>query len=110
MGKYIKTSERVQRANHGAAFKATSWTSYLPTSEQYRNNYDAIDWGDKDSERKAKPKRPKKPKKVPNPGTPEALALGCKCPVLDNLDAGGHVFYYSEDCKVHPLPAKKDKR
>lgn len=57
MGKYIKTSERVQRANHGAAYKASSWTSYLPGTSEYLANYDKIDWTDKP---KPKPKRKKK--------------------------------------------------
>jgi len=45
-------------------------------------------------------------KKIPNPGTEEALALGCKCPVLDNNHGRGcgwlpgH-FFYNRDCKVH---------
>ncbi len=48
----------------------------------------------------------KQKKQIPNPGTEEALALGCKCPVLDNNHGRGcpglpgH-FFYNEDCEVH---------
>lgn len=47
---------------------------------------------------------------VPNPGSPEARALGCTCPVLDNdrgrgsgrLDANGEpVFWITEGCPLH---------
>jgi len=46
---------------------------------------------------------------MPNPGSKEAIAQGCKCPVMDNnRGAGvpnGHgnppVFWYSSDCVVH---------
>lgn len=45
----------------------------------------------------------------PNPGSDEAVELGCKCPVMDNrrgkgayFDAFGMpVFWYSDDCAVH---------
>lgn len=45
----------------------------------------------------------------PNPGSPEAIELGCKCPVLDNrrgrgayFDAFGQpVFWYSDACYIH---------
>ncbi len=45
--KTIRTSERVMRANLGAAFKGEAWTSYLPGTKSYRDNYDAIDWSKK---------------------------------------------------------------
>ncbi len=46
---------------------------------------------------------------TPNPGSEEAVALGCLCPVLDNehgrgayLDATGKpVFWINEDCPLH---------
>ena len=52
---------------------------------------------------------------TPNPGSDEALALGCKCPVIDNeygkgvpwprtdgLDPNGHPsFWISQDCPLH---------
>jgi hypothetical protein len=40
---------------------------------------------------------------VPNPGSPEAIELGCTCPVLDN----GHgqrvdgLFWMNMDCPIH---------
>lgn len=104
----IKTSERIQRANLGAAFKADGWTSYMPASEAYRNNYDAIDWTGKSEKQGPERRRRKSRKKhlvckadLPNPGTQAALDLGCKCPVLDNRDAGGYLFYYSAACELH---------
>jgi len=50
----------------------------------------------------------------PNPGSPEAIAQGCKCPVLDNghglgwlggvLDeAGQTIFAINGDCPLHGL-------
>ena len=43
---------------------------------------------------------------VPNPGSDEALRLGCKCAVLDNAHGHGYmgqpgVFVYTEGCPVH---------
>lgn len=50
----------------------------------------------------------------PNPGSPEAEALGCTCPVLDNNHGKGIavtnegvpdvVFWYHSRCPVHILP------
>lgn len=48
----------------------------------------------------------------PNPGTKEALDLGCTCPVMDNAHGKGiplpnkkgeivYCFWYSGDCPVH---------
>jgi hypothetical protein len=47
--------------------------------------------------------------KPPNPGSPEAIALGCKCPVLDNhngtgSDYGPGTFWYTDGCPVHSVP------
>lgn len=44
-----------------------------------------------------------------NPGSPEAVAVGCTCPVIDNrrgkgayLDADDTpLFWYSPECPVH---------
>jgi hypothetical protein len=52
--------------------------------------------------------------KVPNPGSKEAIALGCSCPVSDNgnglgayIDKRGHrIFWYNYDCKVHVIDAE----
>ena len=48
---------------------------------------------------------------LPNPpGSPEAVALGCICPVLDNGhgkgcgmkdDQGNILFWYRSDCPIH---------
>lgn len=45
----------------------------------------------------------------PNPGSTEAIELGCKCPVMDNrrgkgahFDAFGRsVSWYSDACPIH---------
>ncbi len=45
---------------------------------------------------------------LPNPGSDEARALGCRCPVLDNAHGrgfpwGGHdpSFWIRADCPLH---------
>ena len=45
---------------------------------------------------------------VPNPGSPEAMKLGCKCPVLDNAHGRGFPwggnepsFWVNEECPLH---------
>lgn len=39
---------------------------------------------------------------VPNPGSDEALELGCTCPVLDNGHGrGAGPFWINEGCPVH---------
>lgn len=49
---------------------------------------------------------------APNPGSPEAIALSCSCPVIDNGNGkgwmggvkdenGDTVFVYTVGCKVH---------
>jgi hypothetical protein len=42
----------------------------------------------------------------PNPGSNDALKIGCLCPVLDNAHGKGYmcmegVFVYREGCPVH---------
>ena len=60
---------------------------------------------------------------LPNPGSDDAVAQGCKCPVMDNCRgrgipaSGGVCFYYSDDCPMHgsgdfpggrdPMPAQE---
>ena len=45
--------------------------------------------------------------KPPNPGSKEAIAMGCRCPALDNAHGAGfpwggkQSFYISELCKLH---------
>jgi len=44
---------------------------------------------------------------IPKPGSKEAVAKGCTCPVSDNnngkgMDNGKTVFYYvARDCPIH---------
>lgn len=51
---------------------------------------------------------------VPNPGSPEAVAIWCTCPIMDNShgfgilggtvkhpDDGKMIFIFHEDCPVH---------
>ena len=47
---------------------------------------------------------------VPNPGSDEALEMGCTCPVMDNghgkgsgwkEDDGSPVFWIMDDCPLH---------
>lgn len=55
---------------------------------------------------------------IPNPGSDEALALGCRCPVLDNShgkgawgypvdESGKPSFWINENCPLHGRPAKE---
>lgn len=46
----------------------------------------------------------------PNPGSPEAVAMGCRCPELDNGhgkgcgmtdDKGEPLFWLNQDCPLH---------
>ncbi len=49
----------------------------------------------------------KEPTREPNPGSKEAIAKGCRCPVIDNHygkgipTEDGLEFWYSADCPVH---------
>jgi hypothetical protein len=53
--------------------------------------------------------------KVPNPGSDEALAIGCKCPVLDNcrgkgyLTPGSGTFCIAEHCPIHGKAAQDEE-
>jgi len=43
---------------------------------------------------------------IPNPGSDEAIKMGCTCPVLDNAHGNGargdpNLFWISEDCPIH---------
>ena len=40
---------------------------------------------------------------VPTPGSPEAVAQGCTCPVMDNGHGAGRggLFWTSGDCPLH---------
>lgn len=47
----------------------------------------------------------------PNPGSDEAIALGCTCPVMDNAHGdgiddgeGGRLFWKRAGCPLHGLP------
>lgn len=53
--------------------------------------------------------------KQPNPGSKEAIKLGCICPVYDNSNGEGYmgmkdIFVYTEGCKVHGLKKVKSDR
>ena len=58
-------------------------------------------------------KRQIKPK-IPNPGSDQALDLGCTCPVLDNGHGigvwdeklGTHVFWQTRGCPIHHARSK----
>lgn len=49
----------------------------------------------------------KKPEKVGNPGSPEAVAMGCECPAIGNhhgagVEMGGDLFWWiSSQCPMH---------
>jgi len=53
----------------------------------------------------------KKEEKIPNPGSDEAIKLGCKCPVLDNNHGEGFpcgnskasCFWINEGCPLHSV-------
>lgn len=51
--------------------------------------------------------------KKPNPGSNEALDLGCTCPVLDNGHGQGYFisdcFVISADCPVHGIAENPPK-
>ena len=56
--------------------------------------------------------KPNLPK--PNPGSFEAIAMGCLCPIVDNLrgqtPAWGHDWWIDDRCPLHgdgrdPVPA-----
>lgn len=45
-------------------------------------------------------------KKTPNPGSPEAVKQGCRCPVLDNAHGRGagwgeNTFWINAGCGLH---------
>jgi hypothetical protein len=46
----------------------------------------------------------------PNPGSDEAIALGCKCPVIDNGHGKGRgdgLFWFNGDCPIHAMPKEE---
>lgn len=49
----------------------------------------------------------------PDPGSDEAIALGCTCPVLDNGRGRGYmgqpgIYVYTIGCPVHPWEDLKE--
>ena len=62
----------------------------------------------------AKPDKPHHKKLIENPGSNEAIKLGCKCPVIDNKygkGLGNGLFWYAGDCNYHQqYPIHKEKR
>ena len=58
-------------------------------------------------------------KVIPNPGSDEALKLGCTCPVLDNGHGrgcgwkdikGNPTFWTNADCPLHGIKEKKESK
>ena len=47
----------------------------------------------------------------PNPGSDEALAMNCKCPILDNGHGRGYMgtdnFVINMDCPLHTLEVEE---
>lgn len=46
--------------------------------------------------------------RIPNPGSPEAVKMGCRCPVLDNGHGWGSMygegtFWIVQNCPVHSV-------
>lgn len=58
---------------------------------------------------------PDNPVNIPDPGTREAIAMGCTCPVEDNNHGKGYtlgpegevLFIYSGDCPIHQFGKEK---
>ena len=51
---------------------------------------------------------------VPNPGSGAALALGCRCPVMDNWRGSDEIgrirgFVMVADCPLHGFDEERDK-
>ena len=44
---------------------------------------------------------------VPNPGTQDAIDMGCTCPIIDNHYGegiptdDGFAFWYNQECPIH---------
>lgn len=48
-------------------------------------------------------------KSIPPPGSPEAIAIGCTCPTMDNGNGIGfmgigRLYVYTQGCAVHDGP------
>ena len=54
--------------------------------------------------------------KTPNPGSPEAIKIGCKCPRCDNRhglgvyedENGNPLFWISGDCPIHGMELREE--
>lgn len=55
-------------------------------------------------------------KKIPNPGSKDAINMGCTCAVLDNghgagcgqfTDSGEPCFWITENCPIHGIESSK---
>lgn len=51
----------------------------------------------------------------PNPGSAEAVAAGCTCPVIDNgrgrgSTYGAGMFWITDGCPLHAAPAETEPR
>jgi hypothetical protein len=55
---------------------------------------------------------------IPNPGSKEAIDVGCVCPILDNNFGAGigkdkdgtTLFWYNSDCPIHGKLLTKDTK
>lgn len=53
------------------------------------------------------------PRLIPNPGSDDAISLGCTCPVLDNGRGSGYmgesgVFVYTMGCPIHSIEVNNE--
>jgi hypothetical protein len=52
---------------------------------------------------------------VPKPGSPEAVDMGCSCPIMDNAHGLGRFglgkdWWINSECKLHSLPVEERER
>jgi hypothetical protein len=53
--------------------------------------------------------------KQPSPGSDEAVAKGCKCPILDNAHGTGYmqmanIYIINEECPLHGIPGVRGEQ
>ena len=90
------------KKNGGLNHERKRWKEYPVGTKSYRDNWDATF----------------KEPEVPNPGSKEAQAMDCTCPVLDNNHGNGFpygmgtepCFYINAECPIHVKPrVRRDK-
>ncbi len=95
------------KKNKGWCYEEKSWKEMPGYGKRWRDNYDAIDWGDDTSNEETPPKKQTIYKTIePHPGTEKAQKAGCRCPVIDNEFGRGYcgqpgVYVYSAACPIH---------